>query len=533
MGDFVAALNRVLFAKPFPLRIQFPRPVGQGPSDAGPGCPATWHLDQDPERAEKLKLALQEWGTLQCGAHWEFCPADHAAATAAVEHLVALKVAHTLDYLNFSTHPGTLHVRGIVRDAGPADKLKAHFNAALRFGLLSEVTVLGLGEDTGAILRFDNFLDAEHILRLPRPKAFGDAAQVSRYVLKRDKTHDEAVLYDTVVVESVEFFGRTLLAELGVFLEKLALFAPVEAVFFPVRATELDLFSLGGPGFVLFGGSNVNTNVLRALYYLTDLTREELFRFTEADIYDIMDDLDKPHQPREGLKMSIAHGKHNRHIYDLLDMPYVCWGPAGLEVCPTSITESPLKLRFLKLANYQETNVYVNGLPMAFNNDDELWVSFWNQFGVGGVKLAKIIKPQYYSRKPDDALGKIGFVFYREFKMAIRAILCTNNRVLHDSKFPNVTVQTLFAIQKQGTTGPRKHHNSVPGGHYPLEPFRKRYSLPEARSFPQDPFMYYPYYLPVSEEDEVPVGYYYPFAHPMVLAAPFLGYTMQFLGDKK
>ena len=104
--------------------------------------------------------------------------------------------------------------------------------------------------------------------------------------------------------------------------------------------------------------------------------------------------------------------------------------------------------QFSRSLNYQETNIYVNNLPIVFNNDDCTWESFWSQFGI--IKSAKIIKPQFYHEYEDDhKSGKIGFVFYKTFKMAIRAILMTNNKVVNVGHYNPIVIQSSLLFKNQ------------------------------------------------------------------------------------
>ncbi|KAI5957162.1 hypothetical protein KGF54_000090 [Candida jiufengensis] len=158
---------------------------------------------------------------------------------------------------------------------------------------------------------------------------------------------------------------------------------------------------------------------------------------------------------------------------------------------------------FLRSLNYQETNIYVNNLSIVFANDDLNWEKFWKQFGA--IKSAKIIKPQFYNQQQqlnkqdgsteqlnkdsedkdyeqikDDKVGReseglndegdeeeseqksgrIGFIFYESFKMAIRAILMTNNKIIHIDNFNPMIIQSSFAIQKSSNNN-NNNNNSV------------------------------------------------------------------------
>lgn len=193
-----------------------------------------------------------------------------------------------------------------------------------------------------------------------------------------------------------------------------------------------------------------------------------------------------------GISITIAQHKHNHYLFSLANQSYLTCnilhvaGAKPLQVINVNPPNPMYTINsFLRAVNYQETNLYVNNLPQIFHNDDVTWESFWLQFG--SIKSAKIIKPQFYAQQgkecsesfsgtgastntissktntavggdnevkdiPDDLKkpGKIGFVFYKTFKMSIRAILATNNKVvqMRQHHFAPIVIQSSFAIQK-------------------------------------------------------------------------------------
>ncbi|KAI5962674.1 uncharacterized protein KGF55_003750 [Candida pseudojiufengensis] len=180
---------------------------------------------------------------------------------------------------------------------------------------------------------------------------------------------------------------------------------------------------------------------------------------------------------------------------------------------------------FVKNLNYQETNIYVNNFSIVFANDDLNWEKFWKQFG--SIKSAKIIKPQFYNQQQqqqqqqgqdelnnkevgashdksnynftqssqtndeyltsskelseapendtfeeeqDQKSGRIGFIFYENFKQAIRAILMTNNKMIHIENFNPMIIQSSFAIQKSSNSN-NNGNNIYPIGQHGLNQF--------------------------------------------------------------
>lgn len=486
------------------------------------------------------------------------------AADQAVAYLLEKHHRVRFDYSRFVSHPGTLFVKNLARTLVLAEKLEHFFNEKLLFRSVADVNIISGPRERDpeaepevlAILKFDNYLDVEHVVATV-PLALNPfhpslPLYVNRYVSKRERLMcpesgslglncEEAILYDTLVVENLGDFlgGRVKLEELQPLLEKFSLFGTVALVYFPLALGSEASLSFQKVGFISFvHGKGLNEQILRCLYYLRDLTFDEFAAFAKTDIYDICDDINTPHkhlEPLESprLKISIAQRKHNHHLYESADCLYVYNEPGllRLKVCdPAAATEGhddAFLNKFMKALNYQETNVYVNNLPVLFENNDELWATFWNQFGMDGVKLAKIIKPQFYSKKSDESLGRIGFVFYEEFKMALRAIILTNNKVVDLGRGQTMAIQASFAIQK--------HNNSLGSGKLALsslssgslsnynyyqasDGFGKRFSLPmndpsfylhEPRMpslgasggaspyVPPESYYYYPYYMPM------------------------------------
>lgn len=452
-----------------------------------------------------------------------------AACSRVVERLLEQKIPVSFDYSDFVSHPGTLFVRGLLRENCLPARLLDYFNAQSLYRSVHDVNVIALapedaGDDVSAILKFDNYLDVDHILdTMPlTPNPFHPTAPLylNRYISKKERSmlrelpaHEElepkesAVLYDAIVIENLNDFmpGAVSFKVVQDMLSKFALFHEIDRVWFPVADPDVDKCRMKRVGYIGFAhGKDSDADLLRCLYYLNNLTLQEVLDFSADDIYDILLDIDKSLPPQKApeascLKLSIAQRKHNHHLFQYGELVYLGLGDGvTLSFVPviaidpivsSASFEATIINRFLKGSNYQETNVYVNNFPVVFENSDELWHEFWNQFGVGKIKSAKIIKPQFYSRKADDSLGKIGFVFYEDFKMALRAIILTNNKVIWYENHPNILIQASFAIQKNSHSqsgaknAPLKlhHPNSLPNYNYfpaPEGPYSKRVSLP-------------------------------------------------------
>lgn len=466
----------------------------------------------------------------------EFAVSDKDTANAVVAYLLDHGWSTALDYSQFASHPGMVFVKGLQRSPSLADDLQRYFLDHSKYGLLADVNVLGLSpedsaSDVAAILKFDNYMDADHALAQPsaHPNSFGPRPfNVTRYISKKERSilltdsgsnsayvvaNDDPVVYDTIVVENFnDFISGTLSLEVfHSILDKFALFLSIDTIFFPVANRETDRLRFKKIGFIgISPNKDLSLKLLKALYYLNGLTLSDLLAFSKDDIYDLSDDVccAEPELSSEfpRLKLSIAQRKHNHHLYENTDSLYVSLDLGKVQICEPDVNfhESSLINRFVKSSNYQETNVYVNNFPILFENDDELWAQFWNQFGVDRVKSAKIIKPQFYSKKPDGSLGKIGFVFYEEFKMALRAIILTNNKVIKYQNFPSILIQASFAIQKHNShsqssnklTQPKFHHGNPPINYFSDGQLPKQYGGGASPFVPlPEQYLFHPYMM--------------------------------------
>lgn len=386
-------------------------------------------------------------------------PTQRLLATDLIDFLDSKSVAYTMDYSRFIVHPATVKITGL-REV-TSDDLKKTLKASTPHGSILEVKS---GPPDSALVTFANFVDADFMLLPDFSLPQQEDANVSRISHPQVSPRillspSDAVVYDSIVVENLDtVLGPLASVELVAdVVSKFALFGEVDAVFCPFLALSSQDLRLAWATFVGFSPSqSTSTDVLRCLYFLNNLSLAELQAFSGHDIYDLQKDLGRPDMPPVAdmaprLKLSIAQRKHNHYLYDHNECSFVGLDSSKKFIMSRALSsdqfEAKIVRRFLRLSNYQETNVYVNHFPILFENNDKLWQEFWDQFGIGGIKSAKIIKPQFYSKKPDDALGKIGFVFYQDIKMALRAIILTNNRTAtHGGTL--VPIQASFALQK-------------------------------------------------------------------------------------
>lgn len=536
-----------------------------------------------------------------------------------IEYLADKNWTFLFDYSAFSKHPGLLLAKPIKRSETTEKELKEFFNSNSRFKSLADVSFVQIMQESksdiaAAVLKFDNFMDANYILEsqpiLPNPFNSDIPLQLSRFKKRKEKAklqlesivpdvgtpslgpiQDDSTEYDTIIIENFSEFlgGSANLETIEKIITKIQLFHSVERVFLPATKSASGNFTFRRFGYIkLAHTKDLMSDALNCLYYLNDLTLQNLLEFSTENIYDIKEDVNKPQRLRKGtksatFKLAIAQRKHNHYVFQSRDFSFLKLSDSGNLVYSESLSddlafENDIAKQFTKATNYQETNVYVNNFPVLFENNDELWAEFWNQFGVDSIKSARIIKPQFYSKKTDGPLGKIGFVFYEDFRMALRAIILTNNKIVSFKDHPNVLVQTSFAIQKDGnsmSTGkaalpkysmnPPPNHNFLPPNEntfdrrvgYPLindsyfymePPFSRNGSPSHSPQFfnAGENFMYNPYmvplpYAPVNVEEDAsprresmvphnnsmgispnqftaPMGYYYsyyPFSSPV------------------
>lgn len=465
-------------------------------------------------------------------------PTQRLLATNLISYLSSNKFAYTFDYSRFAVHPATVKISGL-REVS-SDDINKILKADTPHGSVLDVKS---GSSGSFVVTFANFVDADFMLLPNFSLLLLEDAKISPLSRPQISTRallspSDAVVYDSIVVENLDaVLGPLASVELvAEVVSKFSLFAEVDAVFCPFLALSSPDLRLAWATFVGFSPSqSTSTDVLRCLYFLNNLSLEELQAFSDHDIYDLQKDLGRPDStpvadmaPR--LKLSIAQRKHNHYLYDHSECSFV--GLDSTKKCAMTRAlssdqfEARIVRRFLRLSNYQETNVYVNHFPILFENNDKIWQEFWNQFGIGGIKSAKIIKPQFYSKKPDDALGKIGFVFYQDVKMALRAIILTNNRTATYGG-TLVPIQASFALQKSSLSllsqKPPKlmHANSVAAANG--QPYyshdggpKRKTSLPpgDFRLYPQDEasqastppymmsgdlhFVFNPYFMPMA-----------------------------------
>lgn len=451
---------------------------------------------------------------------------DKGSADSLVPLLLNESPSVKLNYSNFISHPGNLFVKNLAGCKTSHQALRSHFNGQSKYRSLASIDLFGPNgsevsptmPDVFAVLKFDNHLDVDHLIAnldlTNNPFHLSEHLYINRYISKKERKLDvphapsspaeNTHVYDTVVIEDWDlFFGpSSSIDRVAQFVEKLQLFHPVESSYFPVDSIDEEgVVDLAPFAYISFApgplNERLNHNVLRALFYLNGLTLDELINFDASMMYDILRDINKevkhPVDDVPRLKMSIAQHKHNHHLLQPHQGTHFLFTTPSPGSPPTvSVGLSNIHLhqsilhKFSKSLNYQETNVYVNNLSLLFENNDELWARFWNQFGYNGIKSAKIIKPNFYNRRHDETLGKIGFVFYSCPKLALRAILLTNNKTITYENH-TVSVQASFAIQKNSGPAAHAHSQLMPVVHYtyPSRPslahnfYGKRFSAPE------------------------------------------------------
>ncbi|CUM49612.1 unnamed protein product [Debaryomyces tyrocola] len=387
-----------------------------------------------------------------------------------VTKLLDCGIEVTFNYADFISHPGNLFIKNLSDELINYDALFEYFQKNSRYHSLVDINIFNsVEDDIFAILKFLNYLDVDHILKnldaSKNPFNVNENVPIymNKYISKKERklkyTENSALSeninnYNTIVMENLSDFLNSYNPDMSMietFLSKFEIFNKIESIYFPIVQTTDNNFSLLNFGFINFEvNENLNINVLKCLYYLNDLSFTDFMKFGPDDAYNIEQDLCKsdllPSADHINLRVSIGQHKHNHYLYQCQTNQLLCLQNNKLLLKYLDISFYNILLNsFSKFVNYQETNIYVNNLPVIFENDDRLWEKFWLQFG-NCIKSAKIIKPQFYSKKNEVELGKIGFVFYKDFKMALRAILLTNNKLISFGNFKKVFVQTSFAI---------------------------------------------------------------------------------------
>lgn len=473
-------------------------------------------IDCDPEKLKlTIGLVLQQVDVSPFDSGVELRCNKKVNADELVVKLIENNQKFTLDYSDFISHPGNLFVKNLSSSLISDDTLFEFFQDRSCYKSLSNVNIFNNSDDSlFAILKFDNYLDVDFLIENldashnPFHHVPSVPLYVNKYISKRERklksedfqpassqspTHGESVnLYNTIVVENLgEFFDYSPTFELlGQFLSKFEMFQKIESVYFPLTKVAEQDVSVSNFGFIGFEvDGHLNENVLKCLYYLNNLLFEEFMAFENKDIVPIsrQTEFDDKSNSTGTLKISIGQHKHNHYLYQVTGNRMVLnW---ERNTIPTfSYIDMNLHSaaigKFSKYLNYQETNIYVNNFPVVFENNDKLWETFWKQFG--NIKSAKIIKPQFYSKRSTESTGKIGFVFFESFKLAVRAILLTNEKTINTSltgTSHSVHVKTSFAIQKSNhsSSAPTQgQRSSVPNNFLAPTPhnYMKRFSWP-------------------------------------------------------
>lgn len=395
------------------------------------------------------------------------------------------------NYSKFISHPGNLFIKNLSKSRISHAKLFKFFNSNSLYKSLTDLNLFNVNSNNDdeifGILKFDNYLDVDYLLNKkfthnPFNVNLSYQLYLNRYISKKERKLfsedvDDYNNYGTLVLENLfEFFPEDYdfnLSNLNKFINKFQQFGNIQSIYFPVKVNNDSSDPSTGSEFTLldFGFINFeytetsNMNLLKCVYFLNNTNFEQFMDFDETLMADITNDINENNESNDnnqtinnfGIKISISQHKHNHHLYhyhpnilsfddkilslNLIDYNY----------------HSILINGFIKHFNYQETNIYVNNFPTLFKNDDKLWEFFWQQFG--SIKLAKIIKPQFYS-KENQTKGKIGFVFFEDFRMALKAIILTNNKLVNYDN-TNCLIKTSFAFQKLGKEKRKKSLDAI------------------------------------------------------------------------
>lgn len=400
------------------------------------------------------------------------------------------------DYSNFLNHPNYLFVKNFRKEKKKdSSKIIKYFNELSRFKSLLDIDY----SHNNLILKFDNFLDCEYLLNSTvKHPTNNEILNINKFTkLKRveDSDHDYSIIYidnlSKFLPKDLKRFDKDFQKTFSTILDKFRLFCHLESMYFPIVNNDLE-----------FGFIKLHSSDLRILYYLNDLNYEEFMNFTEIPSIEDFDDSDTDSDTENGIHITIAQHKHNHLLYQFYPQ-YL----SGNSINMSNLSSHQFVINpYLTSTNYQETNIYVTNFPMVFNNNDEIWSKFWSKFG--SINSAKIIKPHYYSHS-NHTVGKIGFVFFKNFKMCIKAILMTNNKVINLGG-ANVIIKTSFAIQKlnRHSEPEIEPRTFVPMDSMPFVPIESMPYIPPV-AIPMEPMfvnLYYPF--PQS------YGYYPPYFHP-------------------
>lgn len=437
---------------------------------------------------------------------------------------------YCLDYSHFISHPGVIFIKnlsiGLVNETeaqlgegknGESSSIvitKENSNSLFQYLLenshfksLKEIKIFTgdvnvpttPSNSTFAIVRFDNYIDSEIIIsKLNKlvPNIFNHDQAIplylNKYLNKRERSSNPLptpvvpenppsyqlkAFFDIIFIENLNMFLPTdsKVSQVKILLDKITEFGcEIDSIYVPVTSDQKCL----DYGYIKFKPNpKLVDNTLNVLYYLNNVTWLQLEKFDVRTLQPLNEEpIVEDVRQQDGLCLTIAQYKHNQYLYSNSNNDFLCFKDNS-----TFISGPNLELithTFSRTLNYQETNIYVNNLPIIFNNDDELWESFWRQFGI--IKSAKIIKPQFYrgenaEKGQRSTSGRIGFVFYNDFKMAIKAILLTNSKIVNLPKSENyhshpVLIQSSFALQK----------SNARSGLYKAPP----YFAPEARLAP-------------------------------------------------
>lgn len=299
------------------------------------------------------------------------------------------------------------------------------------------------------ILKFANHLDSNHLLEnLSSTQNHPDFQNkfnynnkipiyANKYINRSFSTNNHKFHCDTIVLSNLfNFFPKDItLIQFKNFINKFKSLAPIDLIYFPITNDQLNI------GFIKFKKNvpNLTETCLRILLNLNNMSWQN---FNQIDFHFLTDDVNEIETNPQGLQIEFAQQKHNHHLLKNLNNLYISFPFAVYYPNPWIQINN-----FAQSVNYQETNLYVINIAQIFDNSDDLWLKFWSQFGeVNSAKLINRIGEN--KKKLNEDEKKIGFVFYKNFNSALKAILKTNNKSISFPDGSSLTIQSSFAIQK-------------------------------------------------------------------------------------
>jgi hypothetical protein len=325
------------------------------------------------------------------------------------------------------------------------NKFFEYLNSNTYFKSLAEIKLfVRLNSPPFCLVKLDNHLDVDFLIKniSLQPNKFNHNENIPLYANRYiNKPYNNGnFICDTLLLTNLShFFPPDLpLNKFQHFINLFARLSPVDSIYFPIANGSFSI------GYIKFKKvPNITEIGLKILLAFNGLTWPEISKYKLDEINEFVNkdhpDVNEDHT--HGLGVNIAQQKHNHYLLKYANCPYIS---LPFTICyPNPWLQVGL---FAKTTSYQETNIYVINVAQLFHDDDELWCKFWRQFG--DITSAKIINREG-GKNINDSNRQIGFVFYKEFRLAIRAILHTNNKLITIPDMPSFLIQSSFALQKQ------------------------------------------------------------------------------------